>query len=149
MCNTLKELPNKYNSKNLTALSFKMAFSNSLYICFRDEKFVKNIHEDLVIPFHIDSETEVFTVKTDKEIKERIAFEKRKSKVNKLFEKIKSKLRKSGKDWYSLDTINEFDGEWHIWLNPKEQHKYNYGWYTIEDLSDWLNDKGKIMKTIL
>jgi len=32
-----------------------------------------------------------------------------------------------------------------FWLNPTEQHKYNFGWFNIEDLTDWASDKGKII----
>ena len=32
------------------------------------------------------------------------------------------------------------------WLNPIEQDKYNSGYMTVEDLEDWIEGKGKIMK---
>ena len=32
-----------------------------------------------------------------------------------------------------------------FWLNPEKQHIHNYGWYTVEDLKEWAEDKGKVM----
>lgn len=32
-----------------------------------------------------------------------------------------------------------------FWLNPMEQHIHNFGWYTINDLKEWADNKGKIM----
>ena len=31
-----------------------------------------------------------------------------------------------------------------FWLNPMEQDKNNFGWFTVEDLKDWAKGKGKI-----
>ena len=31
-----------------------------------------------------------------------------------------------------------------FWLNPMEQDKNNYGWFTVKDLKDWAKGKGKI-----
>lgn len=31
-----------------------------------------------------------------------------------------------------------------FWLNPCEQKKYNFGWFTFEDLINWTKEKGKI-----
>lgn len=35
-----------------------------------------------------------------------------------------------------------------FWLNPMQQHKNNYGLYTVEELELWLQDKGPIPKKI-
>lgn len=32
------------------------------------------------------------------------------------------------------------------WLNPYEQHRYNFGWYTVEQLLEWAEDKGPVIK---
>lgn len=150
LCDTLREIPNKYSTNNLTVMTFKGFLRTGLYITFTDEKYVSNIHNDLVIPFHIDSETEEFTPKTELEIKnevnERIAYQKRMEEAKIPFDKIKEELRELDKSWYSLDELKEYDGVWHIWLNPRQQNKYNSGWFTIEDLKDWCENKGKIMK---
>lgn len=34
-----------------------------------------------------------------------------------------------------------------FFLNPKNKNKYNYGWFTVEDLMLWLEDKGPVIKT--
>ena len=31
-------------------------------------------------------------------------------------------------------------------LNPCEQHKYNHGWFTVEELQQWANNQGPIIK---
>jgi len=33
------------------------------------------------------------------------------------------------------------------WLNPMEQKIHNYGWFTVEDLLLWAENKGPIPKT--
>lgn len=32
-----------------------------------------------------------------------------------------------------------------FWLNPYHQNIHNFGWFTVEDLKEWAEDKGKIM----
>jgi hypothetical protein len=32
------------------------------------------------------------------------------------------------------------------WLNPMEQNDNNFGWYTVEDLDQWIQDQGPIPK---
>ena len=56
-------------------------------------------------------------------------------------------LKNKGKKYYALSPRwkDENKNELVFWLNPAEQRKYNYGWFTIEDLEDWANDKGKII----
>lgn len=34
------------------------------------------------------------------------------------------------------------------WLNPMEQSLHNFGWYTVEDLKLWAEDKGPVIKEI-
>ena len=34
-----------------------------------------------------------------------------------------------------------------IWLNPYDQDKYNFGWFTVEELQQWCEDKGPVIKT--
>jgi hypothetical protein len=57
-------------------------------------------------------------------------------------------LKKSDKGYYALSPKQwnkEKPGEPLFWLNPMEQNKYNYGWFTLEDLRQWAEDKGPIM----
>lgn len=32
------------------------------------------------------------------------------------------------------------------WLNPKTQDKINYGWFTVEELEQWIEGKGPVVK---
>lgn len=33
-----------------------------------------------------------------------------------------------------------------FWLNPEKQHLYNFGWYTVDDLLQWTNNEGPVIK---
>lgn len=33
-----------------------------------------------------------------------------------------------------------------FWLNPKDQNKYNHGWFTVEELKQWMEEKGPVIK---
>lgn len=57
---------------------------------------------------------------------------------------IYKKLEAAGKKFYSLSPKKDEDGL-KFWLNPRDQDKYNYGWFTLKDLLDWAEDKGKVM----
>lgn len=56
-------------------------------------------------------------------------------------------VRAAKKGFYSLSQgmVNDA-GVLRIWLNPQEQHLYNYGWYTVEELRQWTKNEGPIMK---
>jgi len=34
----------------------------------------------------------------------------------------------------------------HYWLNPREQKKNYYGWYTVEELEQWMEGKGPVIE---
>lgn len=67
-------------------------------------------------------------------------------------------LKAAGKRWYALspkwskELKSTKDGEVKTvhevlyWLNPMEQHQYNSGWYTVEDLKLWAKNEGPIVK---
>lgn len=68
--------------------------------------------------------------------------------------KVKQELKKAGKDWFALspNTLDEEGMESRstkypliYWLNPYEQKIHNYGWFTVEELELWTEDKGPIM----
>lgn len=42
---------------------------------------------------------------------------------------------------------NRTTKEVHYWMNPKDQQKYNHGWFTAAELKEWINEKGPIIKT--
>lgn len=58
-------------------------------------------------------------------------------------------LRKAGKRWFALSPRwkNWPNGEVVFWLNPMEQDRHNYGWFSPEDLLAWAEDKGPIPMT--
>lgn len=64
---------------------------------------------------------------------------------------IEKKLEKAGKRWFALSPSRNEQKEKskydiRFWLNPMEQNKYNSGWFTVEELEQWANDKGPAMK---
>lgn len=139
----------KYTVDNLAVINYSQFMSSGIYLCFTSKENVDIINEGLN-PFNI-SEENIFSLKKENELEknrfDKKAYEGELNKQKKLFDKKKNKLEKKGFKWYSLDKLSKFDnGIWHIWLNPYDQYWYNYGWFTIEDLEDLLNDTGKIIK---
>lgn len=61
---------------------------------------------------------------------------------------IYEKLEKAGKGFYALSPRwkDENKKEVLFWLNPEDQRSNNFGWYTIQDLEDWIKGVGKIPK---
>lgn len=53
-------------------------------------------------------------------------------------------LEKAGKRWFALAAPKEINGK--FWLNPMEQRIYNSGWYSLDELKLWAENKGPIMK---
>jgi hypothetical protein len=74
---------------------------------------------------------------------------------------IEAKLKKSGKSWFSLSPRWAKDFKFGteesgrpatkynvvFWLNPMQQDKYNANWMRVEDLEDWAEDKGVVMRS--
>ncbi len=58
---------------------------------------------------------------------------------------IEDLLRKAGKRYFALRPRQE-EGNLIFWLNPMEQHKYHCGWFKLEDLKLWAENKGPVMK---
>lgn len=59
---------------------------------------------------------------------------------------IHAKLKNANKWYYALSPSKNNDGELKFWLNPQEQNKYNYGWFTLEHLNQWAENTGPIVK---
>ena len=67
---------------------------------------------------------------------------------------IKPLLEKAGKRFYALsprwkaDRFKELKTKHPVvyWLNPMDQHLYNHGWYSVEQLEEWAANKGPIME---
>lgn len=60
--------------------------------------------------------------------------------------KIEKRLKKAGKKWFALSPRwkDEEKKEVIFWLNPYYQNKDNFGWFTVDDLEDWIKGTGKI-----
>jgi len=67
--------------------------------------------------------------------------------TKKAFEKtgIEKILNDAGKKWFALSP-KIVNGKLTIWLNPYNQNKYEAGWFTVDELKLWAEDKGPIMK---
>jgi hypothetical protein len=61
---------------------------------------------------------------------------------------IRQLLKNNGKRYFALSRPHhrESDGKLVLWLNPMEQGDNNFGWFTIDDLREWADGKGKIPK---
>lgn len=61
---------------------------------------------------------------------------------------IEKYLKGKGKGWYALSPrwANEDKKEVVFWLNPFDQRSYEAGWFTVEDLRQWADDKGPVIK---
>lgn len=55
-------------------------------------------------------------------------------------------LTAAGKSWYALRPERADDGTLRWWLNPRLQDKYNSRWCSLDDLKDWAEDRGPVMK---
>lgn len=77
-------------------------------------------------------------------------FEKADNDVLELYSKaietgIYEKLEAAGKKYFALSPRLYEDGV-KFWLNPYDQHLYDSGYYTVKDLEEWIENKGKIIK---
>jgi hypothetical protein len=61
---------------------------------------------------------------------------------------IRELLKKAGKGYFALSRPHhrKEDGKLTFWLNPTEQVRNNCGYFTIDDLKEWAEGKGKIPK---
>jgi hypothetical protein len=61
---------------------------------------------------------------------------------------IEEKLRKSNKKYYALSPrwANAEKTELEFWLNPYNQTNNRAGWYSLQDLKEWIHDEGPIPK---
>lgn len=63
---------------------------------------------------------------------------------------IEKELKAAKKEYYGLKPGWK-PGEHKVlqfFLNPYDQKKYNHGWFSLEELKEWINDKGPIIKKI-
>lgn len=61
---------------------------------------------------------------------------------------IEEVLKDAGKHYYALSPAwtDESQTAVRFYLNPREQKKFNFGWYTVDQLKAWANDAGPILK---
>jgi hypothetical protein len=61
---------------------------------------------------------------------------------------IEDYLKAAGKRYYALSPrwSDKEAGEIRFWLNPMDQHIYNHGWFTVNELKQWAANEGPIMK---
>ena len=61
---------------------------------------------------------------------------------------IRQILKEAGKKCLALEPKwkDKDEKEIQFWLNPYDQQNNNYGWFTLQDLLDWVQDKGRIPK---
>ena len=62
-----------------------------------------------------------------------------------LLEEVKVTLQNQGKDWYSLERWQWMEGEVRFWLNPQDQTNYRTGWFSMDDLIAWSQDRGAVI----
>ncbi len=61
---------------------------------------------------------------------------------------IRDRLKTAGRSFYALSPRweDEAAGTFKFWLNPAEQDRNNYGWFTLQDLENWIAGRGPIPK---
>lgn len=57
---------------------------------------------------------------------------------------IEARLTAAGKRWFALSPRFKEDGSLVAWLNPMEQQKNNFGWFTVADFDAWIAGTGPI-----
>ena len=58
--------------------------------------------------------------------------------------KIRELLQTKKKGYFALSPRRWDDGSIRFWLNPYDQDKVNYGYFTLDELRAWADDKGPI-----
>lgn len=58
---------------------------------------------------------------------------------------IEASLKAAGKHYFALSPRRQGDGSIRYWLNPCEQRENACGWFTLADLQDWAQGKGRII----
>jgi hypothetical protein len=64
---------------------------------------------------------------------------------------IREELKAAGKGYYALSPRfwkdEQGNEELKFFLNPHNQQKYDHGWFTVEELRQWTNEQGPVIKT--
>jgi hypothetical protein len=61
---------------------------------------------------------------------------------------LEAALTAKGKRWFALspEWADKDESDIVFWLNPWEQHRYNSGRFTVDELLAWANDTGPVVK---
>lgn len=59
---------------------------------------------------------------------------------------IAERLKKAKKDYFALTPSYNKDNELQFWLNPFDQKSNNYGYFSVQELDQWIDNKGPIPK---
>ena len=56
-------------------------------------------------------------------------------------------LKSRGKRWFALSPrwANDEKSGVRFWLNPQEQQKYSAGWFTVDELREWADERGPVI----
>ena len=120
----LREIFEQFKKKNII-----FTFSNALP-AFENPGLI------IAIADRMPKETVDMLTKADKEAHEIEKFVV-KSRIREL-------LKEKGKGYFALSPKRWEDGSIKFWLNPYDQHKVNYGYFTLEEVRQWADDKGPI-----
>lgn len=63
---------------------------------------------------------------------------------------IEARLKAANKRHFALSPrwTDETKSELIFWLNPRDRQNDNFGWFTLQDLEDWMAGSGKIPKAV-
>jgi len=61
---------------------------------------------------------------------------------------IEARLKEAGRNWYGFRPMwrSGEGSDLLVFLNPAEQGKYEFGWFTIDELQQWAEDRGPVLK---
>jgi hypothetical protein len=86
------------------------------------------------------------------EASEKCGIKKKINGINEKFRKDNPRCLQTPLGYYALSPAWKTNGESKhpvmYWLNPQQQDKINYGWFTVEQLEEWIEGKGPIPKAI-
>lgn len=148
--NALRHTITAYNDNLLCVMGSRNTFSNNLNLVtinsIKNKELMKK-HKTLSV---YKVENECISFLSEQEIKEQLKIikklEKEEAAFVKKLDKVKTKLSKANKRWFSLNSVEKHNGTWKVWLNPYNQSVDSSGWYTLEELELWLENKGPIVK---
>lgn len=148
----IQTMYNSYKIHGFLVRNASSVYSNGMNIFYIPKNDYQIILNYRVFPYILKRDNIVRKDKAllEKEIEKMKLYIEEENKQLIELKKIKEKLKKAGKSWFTLNKIRkDKDGNWKVWLNPCKQNLYNHGWFTLKDLEDWAEDKGVIVKNII